>query len=126
MSNHQNQKSSAPSYGQESMNDANKQESLKNDLSSASTGSDKVRNFSNPNQKRDQNSNSQNQNTQKSERTFDSIENKMDDLGENLKERGQYLSQQVTEQVQTNPWAFIGGASIVGLAVGYLLGRRVA
>jgi hypothetical protein len=36
------------------------------------------------------------------------------------------LSSQMASRVRSNPWAFVGGASIAALAIGYFMGCRRA
>ncbi|MBN8554376.1 MAG: DUF883 family protein [Deltaproteobacteria bacterium] len=57
---------------------------------------------------------------------FDDVQSRAEDFGETIKERGQYMTAQLKDRVQGNPWAYIGGAAIAALALGFLAGRRTS
>ncbi|MDB5038609.1 MAG: hypothetical protein JWQ35_2137 [Bacteriovoracaceae bacterium] len=56
--------------------------------------------------------------------TFDDMQSNVEEFGDTIKEKGQYLSNQIRDRVQNNPWAFIGGAAIAAMTLGFLFGRR--
>ena len=78
------------------------------------SGSDKIRSFSNPNKDKREPS-----------RGFESkMENKMEDFGDTIKDQSQYITSEVASLVRRNPWAVVGGASIITLGLGFWLGRK--
>lgn len=120
---------STSSYGGQQAQDSIKSESKDLGINSTVSGSeknslsdDKIRNLSNSN--KDKRSASRDSQTQNQKSEFDGLQSKIEDFGESLKERGQHLSHQVANRVRNNPWAFVGGASVLGLAIGYFMGRR--
>lgn len=51
------------------------------------------------------------------------VESKIGEMGQDLKDRGMKISKQVVKQVRTNPFIYMGGISVASWTIGYLMGR---
>ena len=57
---------------------------------------------------------------------LDEAQNRMEDFGETIKEKGRYMTSQFKNRIQNNPWPYIGGAAVTALAIGFLAGRQIS
>lgn len=115
------------SYGQQEANRETPTPNTPNAPTASGDRSEKIINLSSSNRdNRDKKEMNRSNETSGSKMDFEGLETKIEDYGAHLKERGLQLSRQMTSRVKNNPWAFIGGASVAGVVVGYLLGRRTS
>jgi len=57
---------------------------------------------------------------------FGELENRAENLGETLMEKGQYVGRIIQERVNRDPWMFIGGVAIAAFLLGMVSGRRAS
>lgn len=58
------------------------------------------------------------------EMSFEALEEKIEDLGKDLKKKTASIRRQIIHQIKQNPWAYATGLSVGSWIIGYFMGRR--